>query len=153
MLYVCVYIYIYIYMYVCIHIYVYVYVCMCVYIYIYIYMYIRRCMHAGMRSPRVRETIRDSKPFVHLLLPTPLKIHQRGLQWKQGAVIYKYEVIYEFVVQYYSHRTGEASDYRKGQKSKEHVRVCCIVLLPSTAPPSRHLTSSTANIYTYTPII
>ena len=53
--------------YVCVYVYVYVCMYVCMYTYIYIYIYI--C--------RERERERESAP--------PVKIHQRGVQWKQGV--------------------------------------------------------------------
>ena len=61
----------------------------CMYIYIYIYMYI------SLFTPRVSGLVAWSRAGTfcgrRLLLPLPLtalKIHQRGVQWKQGVVVY-----------------------------------------------------------------
>ena len=62
-------------MYVCIHICMYV----CMYVYIYIYS-ILRVDPARLARPLRRERDR--------VLLSALKMHQRGVQWKQGVVIY-----------------------------------------------------------------
>ena len=78
-MYVCIYIYIYIHMYVCMH------VCVCVYIYIYIYMY----THVQTAQQHHTNDLGEAPPArrtAHGSVSPRLKIHQRGVQWKQGVV-------------------------------------------------------------------
>ena len=74
-IYIYIYIYIHTYIYIYIYTYTYRYVCyMCIYIYIYTYIYIYIYSNSQQSTER-------SAPQV-------FKIHQRGVQWKQGVVIY-----------------------------------------------------------------
>ena len=96
-IYTCVYIYIYIYIYIHTYIYIYIYA-IYVYIYIYVCMYIHMCVciyvciYTRITLKTDRKHGFTARPIVSsvrlMFLYLPLKIHQRGVQWKQGVVIY-----------------------------------------------------------------
>ena len=76
--------YIYIYIYVYTHIHIHIYICVIIYIYIYlfIYLFIYTC-----RAERdACEMCSELQIFARLHMR--IKIHQRGVQWKQGVVVY-----------------------------------------------------------------
>ena len=108
-MYVCIYIYIYVYIYIyihiCIHIYIYIYIyihiciSLSIYTYIYIYIYNYICTHrnknthndkaslAGSARPGGPGEASEQAPYLGGWELPALKIHQSGVQWKQGVVI------------------------------------------------------------------
>ena len=91
-IYICIYIFVYIYIYICIslsislslYIYIYISISISLSLYIYIYIYIYTHIHINT----VPEAAPCSCSAVGGASFRSLKIHQRGLQWKQGAVVY-----------------------------------------------------------------
>ena len=68
-------------MYICIYVYV------CIYIYIYIYIYVYTYAYIDPAAQEILAALlqlREPGAWPDL----NLKIHQRGVQWKQGVVIY-----------------------------------------------------------------
>ena len=76
------YAYIYIYTYISLYIYIYIYICIYIYMYIYIYIYIYDTEVRPRPAPAASGCSRP-RPLGLLI-----KIQQRGVQWKQGVVIY-----------------------------------------------------------------
>ena len=65
-------------MYICTHMYTYT----CIYIYIYIY------IHTYMMYTYAISYERDGSILLSEAEAPPLKIHQRGMQWRQGVVVH-----------------------------------------------------------------